>query len=205
MRKRVGIIFLIIGAVLIAGAAGLLIYNQLEDSNAGETSQSALATLKEDISEGLITETDGAEDDGSGDSDALLEGMEVAIIDGQEYIGYIALPTLGVELPVLADWSQEKLKIAPCRYYGSYKTDNMVVAAHSYRNHFGRIWSMAYGDPVYFTDVKGNVYSYSVVSIETLGPTEVPKMIENEYDLTLFTCTYDAANRTTVRCKRNDT
>ena len=40
--------------------------------------------------------------------------------------------------------------------------------------------------------------------IEILGPTDIKEMIENEFDLTLFTCTSDSQNRVTVRLNRVD-
>ena len=36
-------------------------------------------------------------------------------IDGNLYIGYISIPALNKELPVMSTWSYPKLKIAPCR------------------------------------------------------------------------------------------
>ena len=47
---------------------------------------------------------------------------------------------------------------------------------------------------------KGNFYE--VLEIEILKPTDVDKMVNNEFDLTLYTCTSDNMNRVTVRCNR---
>ena len=48
----------------------------------------------------------------------------------------------------------------------------------------------------------GNNYFYEVLEIEILKPTEVSEMINNDFDLTLYTCTSDSKNRVTVRCNR---
>ena len=47
-----------------------------------------------------------------------------------------------------------------------------------------------------------NIYKYEVLEIEILNPKEVSKMIDNNFDLTLYTCTNDGLNRITVRCNR---
>ena len=55
-------------------------------------------------------------------------------IDGQNYIGFIGIPALEIELSVMEDWDYEKLKIAPCRYSGSVYTDDFVVMGITIRN-----------------------------------------------------------------------
>ena len=131
--------------------------------------------------------------------------MTEVVIDGYAYIGYLSIPSLGLELPVMSEWDYTRLKIAPCRYAGSVKTDNLVIAAHNYRRHFGPIKKLAIGDEVYFTDVDGIVFCYEVVEMVTLSPTAVEEMSAGDYDLTLFTCTYGGQSRVTVRCDRMGT
>ena len=36
--------------------------------------------------------------------------------------------------------------------------------------------------------------------MEIIKPTQIKKMVDNKYDLSLFTCNYDGAARYTVRC-----
>lgn len=43
------------------------------------------------------------------------------------------------------------------------------------------------------------VYKYSCKAIETLEPTQVEEMITGDWDLTLFTCTYNNAKRVGYR------
>lgn len=127
--------------------------------------------------------------------------MEVEI-DGYLYIGTLEIPALGLSLPVMSEWDYSQLKIAPCRYVGSTKTDNLVIAAHNYESHFGRLKSLNDGDKIFFTDMEGVKNEYIVAAIEILQPTEVDNMNAGDYALTLFTCTYGGASRVTVRCDR---
>lgn len=130
--------------------------------------------------------------------------MTVIEIDGYGYIGYLSLPALGLELPVLSEWDYTRLKTAPCLYYGSVKTDNMVIAAHNYTRHFGKLSQLKPGDTIRFTDMDGTVYTYQVGDLEILPPTATEEMITSDWELSLYTCTYGGGSRVTVRCERTD-
>ena len=115
-------------------------------------------------------------------------------------MGFLSLPTLELELPVMADWSEAKLKLSPCRYYGSVNGNDLVICAHNYARHFGRLTELKSGDNVLFTDLDGTVTRYAVAEIQVLGPDQVEDMTSGDYPLTLFTCTYGGKSRVTVRC-----
>lgn len=57
---------------------------------------------------------------------------------------------------------------------------------------------------MYFLDMNGALSGYEVVEVDTLESSAVEAMTSGEYDLTLFTCTYDGRSRVTVRCKNGD-
>ena len=57
-------------------------------------------------------------------------------------------------------------------------------------------------DTIIFTDGKGIVYEYETVQTETVDGRDVEAMelgSENNWDLTLFTCTLSGQSRVTVR------
>ena len=81
---------------------------------------------------------------------------------------------------------------------------HLVIAAHNYRSHFGNLKNFTGGEEIIFTDVDGNKFYYTVVLCEILQPTEVEEMKAEEWDLTLFTCTYGGGQRVTIRCERTD-
>ena len=123
-------------------------------------------------------------------------------IDNREYIGVLSIPALGRELPVISSWDYPGLRVAPCRYTGSAYTDDLVIAAHNYASHFGRLRELSQGDSVRFTDTDGNVFDYVVSELEILEPYAVSQMTEGDWDLTLFTCTPGGQYRVTLRCNR---
>lgn len=195
--KKIGLTLMILGFLLVGAAVALFLYNQREDAQAGTASAEVIPLMIQQIEEqDTVTETPSAEEALS------VQEMTEVEIDGYLYIGYVSIPSLDLELPVMSQWDYPSLKIAPCRYAGSTWTDNLVICAHNYARHFGNIKNLSMGDEVVFTDMDGNVNYYSVVSVETLDPYAVEEMTDAGYDLTLFTCTYGGATRVTVRCNR---
>lgn len=195
MRKRIGFIFMGIGAALVVAALSLLLFNRAEDKNAGNAADEILPAVIAAIEEPLPTGDDSCEDDPE---------MTVVDIYGYGYIGYLMIPALNLKLPVMSEWDDTRLKTAPCRYYGSVKTDDLVIAGHNYGLHFGRLKNLQTGDAVFFTDMDGVTAAYEVAEVETLQPTEIGRMLESGYALTLYTCTYGGQSRLTVRCSRGN-
>lgn len=188
MKRKIGTVCMTLGAVLILAALSLFLWNRWEDSQAGVSVEVILPQIVEQVEED------------AGTTDPYSTEMPEAEVDGYEYIGYLSIPSLGLELPVMSDWSYPQLRIAPCRYYGSVKTEDLVIAAHNYSRHFGNIKNLSPGAEVYFTEMDGTVTAYEVAEVDTLNPTAVEEMTDSGYALTLFTCTYGGQSRVTVRC-----
>ncbi len=226
MRKKVSIVFMSFGALLIAAAISLAVYNRFEEQNAADAAESVMPLLvgvieanagadeknpESDPTETVETPPDENTDEGQPqdgpDANPPAAGTEsdkmtVVEINGYGYIGYLSIPALGLELPVMSKWDYGRLKKSPCLYYGSVKTGNMVIAAHNYARHFGKLSKLRIGDTVRFTDMDGNVYVYAVGELEVLKPTATEEMIASDWELSLYTCTYGGKNRVTVRCER---
>lgn len=126
----------------------------------------------------------------------------VVVAKGRRFCGKLTIETLGLTLPVHSEWDYTRLKTAPCRYVGTAQADNMVIAAHNYESHFGRLGQLVVGDSVVFEDAVGTVYRYTVKEIVTLDGTAVEDMRAGAWDLTLFTCTKSGKQRVTVRCEQ---
>ena len=128
--------------------------------------------------------------------------MTVSEINGYDYIGFLSIPVLNIELSVMADWSYPQLQKSPCRYSGNVHADNLVISAHNYWSHFGQLKNLKPGDEILLTDMDGIRHCYQVTALDILDPYAVEEMTAGNYDLTLFTCTYGGQNRVTVRCDR---
>jgi sortase A len=202
MRNKAGIICMILGFALMGSALLLHLHNRREADSAGELSQEVLHDVVQQIPEepdagALLLDLTPPE---------LLDPEQMRMteveINGYGYIGYLSMPSLKLELPIMADWDYRRLQIAPCRYAGTLRGNNLVLMAHNYASHFGRISELSTGDRVIFTDMDGVSTVYIVVGRDVLDPGAVEEMTAGHYDLTLFTCTYGGASRVTVYCDR---
>ena len=189
MRQKIGRVCMVLGALLILAAAALLAYNKWDASRADKASQEVLGELEQTLNAAI-------EEKAKSDTVALqpeldpTQEMTVTELNGWDYIGYLSIPSIGLELPVMSQWSYAGLKIAP-----------------GYAKHFSPIKWLTEGAQVYFTDMDGMRWTYEVSYVENLQPTQIEEMTEkteesDEWDLTLFTCTTGGSARCAVRCVR---
>ena len=207
--RKLSSVLIALGAALLLGALGLTAFNLRQSNAAGETAARIAGVLREAIPTEAAPSQDG---DFYSETQKELQipdyklnpemEMPVTRIGGKDYIGMLSIPALGLELPVISAWDYPSLRVAPCRYTGSAYTDNMVIAAHNYASHFGRLRDLSPGDGVHFTDMDGNVFNYVVADLEILDPYAVSQMTDGGWDLTLFTCTPGGQQRVTLRCDR---
>ena len=184
--------------MLLITALALFLYNLSENFRAAKESREMLALLEAQMSDNQqelqVDPPKGLPSD--------IQSMAEIEIDGNMYIGYLSIPSLELELPIMSDWNYKKLQIAPCRYYGTVNQNNLVIMAHNYSHHFGKIVNLNYNDTIIFTDVNGIATRYKVVGQDILDPYAVGEMVAGDFDLTLFTCTYGGKSRVTVYCDR---
>ncbi len=197
--KRQGGILILLGLFLLAAALGLTIYNMYDEVRAGETAQAVLVQLQEQLVTTAPEESISIRPTTSLPQYAVPPEMPTAHVEENGYIGILTIPSQGLELPILAQWSDANLKTAPARFSGSAYTGDMIIAGHNYDSHFGRIPDMKLGDTLYFTDIDGNRFAYEMIDLVILGPDDVEALEEGDWDLTLFTCTWGGAERITLR------
>lgn len=176
IRKILSNLLILIGIIAIALAAYIFWQEQQLENTAQTASQTALATMKTEITN---VETS--------------ENTEI-LIDGTLYMGILSIPTLNLELPIQNSWSYEKLSQTPCLY----QTEPMVIAGHNYKAHFGTLSNLKTGDQVMLTYANGEVEKFYVSSMKTIKDTEVEAVTNSKYDLTLFTCNYNDINERIV-------
>ena len=203
--RKVGIVCMILGAALLGAALLLLGMNRREDKQAQESAVSVMPQLVQEVQENAAREPEITDDDLLIPIELLtpeqLEMTEVTI-DGHAYIGYLSIPKLELELPIMSTWSLPKLQIAPCRYYGSLRGEDLVLMAHNYNSHFGRISQLELLDELTFTDMDGKVTAFQVVGKDVVPPTAVEEVTSGTFDLTLYTCTYGGGSRIVIYCDK---
>jgi sortase A len=210
MKSKKGLFCILIGIAMIVAALSLALFNYFQSQKSGDVAQEYLSELIELIPEDDVCELPAempSEDNilaEYGIQDNLPEEA-TAEIDSYNFLGYITIPDIGIELPVLSEYRYENLKISPCRYSGTVAEGNLIICAHNYSTHFGRINELNTGSVIYFTECSGEVHEYEVIETNLIDGYNSAAMSEgdDEWDLTLFTCTLGGTNRVTVRAVEN--
>lgn len=193
MKAKRGTVWINAGLLLIAAALFLSVYNEWESHEARDSARQVIAQLCDELP------TEAGEPTTLPD---VRREMPVKTINGRDYIGVLSIPSLELELPVISQWDYPALKVAPCRYSGSLYQDNLIICAHNYASHFGKLKELQPGDIVLFTDMDEHVVTFQMVERETLNPMDAEGMEAGDWDLTLFTCTIDGQTRVTIRFER---
>ena len=167
------------------------LYNDWDSARAGEEAERLNAALAYMMAEKANSV---AADPGDG------PGLTTFDMGDYKICGSLAIPAIQIELAVISEWSYDRLKVSACRYYGTPDTQ-MMIMAHNYNKHFGRLNRLAIGDAVVFTDLDGREYAYRVSGSELWATDQLKEAVAgDDWNLTLFTCTYGGKNRVVVRC-----
>lgn len=210
-KKRAGSVFVVIGAVLMLSALLLFVYNTIEAKIAGNASEGALSAIQNVIEHPAENPLDemAPDKDSTKPTEAVAESLltepetlETVEIEGYDYIGYLSIPAFELELPVMAQISEDRLYKAPCLQFGSPITDDAVIAGHNYKYHFLPLHNIQEGEKVTFTYMNGFVVEYAVVLRTIIHPTDIAAVQESEHDLVMYTCTSGGSSRVAVYCDR---
>jgi sortase A len=203
--KKIGAVLVVIGSLVIMASAALWLRNYFEENSAAEFSErvttefiSWVYTPVENSDSGFDSILD-IEFDFPDDTQPVERFIE---IDEVMYIGVLSIPTLNLNLPINSTWSNAALKNTPCRYSGNIYDNTLVIGAHNYAAHFRNISNLLIGDQVIFLCAEGIEHLFEIVSLETVRPSSRDSVVYSDYDLTMFTCTFDGQERTVVRCVR---
>lgn len=127
---------------------------------------------------------------------------EATTWDQYDVDGVLSIPSLGLELPVLSQYSEELLAVSPCIYQGvnGSSSQRLVIAGHNYRAHFGSLDQLSPGDMVTYRSLDHTETQFQVTELEEIGEEDADLLEEGEWDLTLLTCNWDMSKRLLIRC-----
>ena len=220
--RAISVCIVFLGFLLVTGAVGLTVWNIRTDVNAGELNQELVQIVYDTIEAGLEDRRQNGDpsDDNKSRSEpsnttidftpGLFEAEELlpdekkeiksVIVDGREYIGILYIPILGLELSVMKTCDDKSVDKGPGRWNGTPYRDGFVIGGHNYRSHLGKIDRLRDGDQVIFTDMRGRCFEYRVIGQEILEANQGELLRNQEWALSLFTCTLAGDRRIVVRC-----
>ena len=204
MRKRGSFVLLLLGAALLCAALLLAAKNRREETSAGEAAAALLVQAEQTIAQHAAPPAAVPTPAPSSAAEETLSpspsASPSAAPEDPAFLGVLSVPAVSLTVPVLAEWSYYHLTLAPCRDCGSVETGDLVIAAHNYDTHFGRLSRIAPGDSVYFTDMAGSTTEYAAASVEQRDPSDAEGVRDSGYPLVLYTCSWDCTARVTIFC-----
>lgn len=122
--------------------------------------------------------------------------------------GIIDIPKINLSYPIINDYSEANLNIAPTKFVGPKINEigNFVVVGHNNWNKefFSNLNKLENGDIVNLTDHNNNTVSYKVYNISQIKQNDfscLDQKTNNKVELTLITCIkYKKNKRLVVKC-----
>lgn len=167
-------ILIIVGVCLLVAAMVLLIVWQWNIRTAEQNSKEYVSVIRE-----LIPEPQGAVPEERRDNT-----MATLSIDGTDFVGLLEIPKYDSVLPVCDDWG--KPAKYPCRFNGSVYDRTMQIGGTSQKGQYDFYRDISVGDNVFFTDMEGNRFSYTVTDICYENNADQSTLQRKESSLTLF-------------------
>ena len=165
---------IVIGVCLLVAATVLLLAWQWH-IRISEKNASAYVNMIRD----LIPEPQGAVPEERRDNT-----MSTLSIDGTDFVGILEMPRCGSALPVCADWG--KPSKYPCHFSGSVYERTMQIGGTTQKGQYDFYREISVGDSVFFTDMEGNRYTYTVTNIHYAKNADQAALGREDADLKLF-------------------
>lgn len=118
------------------------------------------------------------------------------------------IPRLGINYPVISEWSEELLKISLNKYWGPKPNEvgNYCIVGHNYKSGkmFGNLPAITNGDIIELTDMSGRTIQYAVYDRYVVDPTNTActsQLTGGKKELTLITCKEYGQQRLVVKAR----
>ena len=207
VKRGIGSVVIVLGILCLVGAVLLTVFNIRTDTAAFEANSDILEKLRAAEPDEYVEQPTTSDVEIIPESIIPQQTVDVPVeakveVDGNDYIGTIAFPVFGLELPVMDECTNDSIAVAPGRYAGSVEEGGFVIGGHNYVSHFGRLNRLKPGNEIIFTDVNDNAILYEVFGAEVIDGTAIDLLVTDEWDLSLFTCTFSGSQRYVVRCMK---
>lgn len=199
MKNKISKLFIYSGLLLCLTALLLSLYNLYIDKIVGKESKASIQEIQKYIEENKVELLEGQIDDYIIDPNMELREK---IINNKAYAGILTFVEQQKSFAILADYEENNLKYAPCIYNQSPYKKGFVIAGHATINHFGFLSKVNLNETIEFEDLDGNVFRYKVIQKDILNSDQVTEMLDEKYDFTIFTCTFDNQQRYTLRLEK---
>lgn len=188
-KRSAGRLCVLLGAVLLTAAAVLMIGWQWRIRASEQQAAEYVRMLSS-----LVPEARSAVPEVRSDNT-----MPSLSLSGTNFVGILELPRYGSALPVCADWGETSRY--PCRLEGSIYDGSLQIGATTQQGQYSFYREISVGDSLYFTDMTGNRYGYTVTDLRYEKHADQAALGRREADLTLFIKNVYAFEYLTVFCE----
>lgn len=216
---KINCIFSIILVVILFSFYAYAEYDRNKSADLSKDILAGMAVEKDNTTMSSKDETWIIALDGTDDNINLTEEPEAMTAnltgtytasDGKTYntIGSISIPSINVDYPILAETTDNLLKVSVCKFWGGNANEvgNLCIAGHNYRNSrfFSKVPTLSVGDIIEITDLRNQTLKYEVYDKYTVDPEDTSctsQVTNGKKIVTLITCTNDSKQRVIVRAK----
>ncbi len=165
---------ILVGSVLLAAALLLLCLWQWGINSSAKR-------LKETVEEicSIIPAPTGAVLE-----EKLENTMPTLSVNKTDFIGLLEMPRFGLVLPVANNF--ENTTKHPCKFSGSAYTKNLIIGATTQKGQFDFFREISVGDTLFFTDMQGSRYTYSVTDLRFVKHADQAALTYKDAAITLF-------------------
>ena len=189
--KKLTTIIMIAGTFLIVSAIAFVMFSVImENKNANRAKEitKELLEVMPDVSDSVF-------------DDRINTRMSSLEIDGTDFIGILEVPLYSSKLPVCSKWSKWDVSKYPCRYMGSIYEEKLIIGGSDKKGQLSFMENITEGDSVFFTDVTGARYSYSVSKIKKTKNVSLESLSSFEADIVFFAKDSFGSEYTIVGCE----
>lgn len=145
------------------------------------------------------------------ESNQQQEVIKYTAENGIEYSieAQITIPRLGIDYPVISEWSEELLKVSVNKYWGPKPNEvgNYCIVGHNYKSGkmFGNLPAITDGDIIELKSfLTGETVKYEVYDRKVVNPSDTActsQLTGGRKELTLITCKEYGTQRLVVKAR----
>ena len=130
--------------------------------------------------------------------------------NGTEYyiLATVTIPSINCTYPIINQTTEELLKIAPCKFWGSEPNEvgNFCIVGHNYRSDkfFSHVPKLNLGATIEITDLTNRTLVYEVYDKYVVEPEDTActsQRTGGRKEITIITCTNDSKQRVIVKAR----
>ena len=167
-------ILIFVGVLILAAAVRLMVFWQWHVQTSQEQASRYVTALQTRI----------PSPQGAALEERRDNTMAVLSLDGTDFVGILEMPKFDSSLPVTANW--DKMAKFPSRFSGSIYDGTMQIGCTSQDGQYSFFREISAGDALYFTDMAGNRYQYTVTDLRYEKHIDQTTLQKRDAQLTLF-------------------